>query len=435
MDVRARGRQPLTAIIANADAGLLTIRNGGANLVEEPHDILTDIRSEAWRASEAWLAMDVMRRLRTLFRKQEVRRKPLDLSELTGETLRLIKSEVQRRKVTLTIELVPSPPAVEGDRVLLQQVLLNLVFNAMEAAAAAAVRLARAAGSDEKPGNGCGSGLCENTPTPRRDRSQLISVLSRLFAIPASFTEAPYAYRRCRPRGRGGRRSLGIDAIQRFQHRRRLELRRLAHTLGNPDLQGVWPINHLTGVPLRRDLALGERHYLNEQEKHFTRLDVRSVEQPVNPDDEGDIYYWPLPRRRPRRQLAIERGASLDAPQVPAARRLHLFRQLLRLARLGRLQARAQADLSRSADHRDSARSPRTQHRLRRVGAHARPDSAFPIAARQRRRLAQRRSRAALARHRGRRGPAHGADRLQQRQAPTPSNGQTIRAIPPRRQT
>ena len=119
--------QPLTAIIANADAGLLTIRNGGANLVEELHDILTDIRSEAW------LATDVMRRLRTLFRKQEVRRQPLDLSELTGETLRLIKSEIQRRKVTLTTELEPSPPAVEGDRVLLQQVLLNLVFNAMEA--------------------------------------------------------------------------------------------------------------------------------------------------------------------------------------------------------------------------------------------------------------------------------------------------------------
>ena len=119
--------QPLTAIIANADAGLLTIRNGSANLVEELRDILTDIRSEAW------LATDVMRRLRALFRKQEQRRQPLDLSELTRETLRLIKSEVQRRKVTLTTELEPTTPVVEGDRVLLQQVLLNLVFNAMEA--------------------------------------------------------------------------------------------------------------------------------------------------------------------------------------------------------------------------------------------------------------------------------------------------------------
>ena len=119
--------QPLTAIIANADAGLLTIRNGSANLVDELRDILTDIRSEAW------LATDVMRRLRSLFRKQEARRQPVDLSELTRETLRLIKSEVQRRKVTLTTELEPMPAPVEADRVLLQQVLLNLVFNGMDA--------------------------------------------------------------------------------------------------------------------------------------------------------------------------------------------------------------------------------------------------------------------------------------------------------------
>lgn len=119
--------QPLTAIIANADAGLLAIRNGSANIVDELQDILTDIRSEAW------LATDVMRRLRTLFRKQAGKRQPIDLSELTRETLRLIKSEVQRRKVTLTTALEPAPPEVEADRVQLQQVLLNLVFNAMDA--------------------------------------------------------------------------------------------------------------------------------------------------------------------------------------------------------------------------------------------------------------------------------------------------------------
>ena len=119
--------QPLTAIIANADAGLLTIRKGSENLVEELHDILKDIRSEAW------LATDVMRRLRALVRKQEGKRQRIDLSELTRETLRLIKSEIQRRKVTLTTELELAPLPVEADRVQLQQVLLNLVFNAMEA--------------------------------------------------------------------------------------------------------------------------------------------------------------------------------------------------------------------------------------------------------------------------------------------------------------
>jgi PAS domain S-box-containing protein len=119
--------QPLTAIIANADAGLLTLDDRTRTDHTDLRGILADIRSEGE------LATDIVSRVRALVRKHPIERRLLDLSELAGDTLRLIASEVQRRNVRVKAELPPSLPAVEADRVSLQQVLLNLVFNAMDA--------------------------------------------------------------------------------------------------------------------------------------------------------------------------------------------------------------------------------------------------------------------------------------------------------------
>lgn len=118
--------QPLTAIIANADAGLLTI-DRGTTAVDSLRGLLADVRSEGQ------LAADILGRVRALVRKYPLDRQPLDLSNLANETLQLIGGEVQRRKVKLRTDLPPALPAVEADRVSLQQVLLNLVFNAMDA--------------------------------------------------------------------------------------------------------------------------------------------------------------------------------------------------------------------------------------------------------------------------------------------------------------
>lgn len=118
--------QPLTAIVANADAGLLLLERGAWD-AGEIRNILTDIRSAGH------LAGDLVSRLLALVRKQRLAREAIDLSALTEETLKLMGSEIQRRHVTLWTQLLPSPPTVEGDRVSLQQVLLNLVFNAMDA--------------------------------------------------------------------------------------------------------------------------------------------------------------------------------------------------------------------------------------------------------------------------------------------------------------
>ena len=90
-------------------------------------DILTDIAEDDKRASE------VINGLRALLRKGEVQYLPLDLNEVAGNVLRLIRSDLSSRSVTVITDLAAGLPLVEGDRVQLQQVMLNLVMNGCEA--------------------------------------------------------------------------------------------------------------------------------------------------------------------------------------------------------------------------------------------------------------------------------------------------------------
>jgi signal transduction histidine kinase len=120
--------QPLGAILANADAAELLLQ-ADAGQVDEVRRILVDIRRDDLRASE------VVRRVRDLLRTREPERQPLDLSEVTSGVLQLLGGDAERRHVALEPELAPGLPAVHGDRVHLQQVLLNLLLNGMEAMA------------------------------------------------------------------------------------------------------------------------------------------------------------------------------------------------------------------------------------------------------------------------------------------------------------
>jgi PAS domain S-box-containing protein len=120
--------QPLTSIVTNASAGLLQLeREAPTERVLELRDILADIRDEGR------LAAGVVERLRSLSAKRQVERRALNLNEVAFETLRLVGGDARRRRVTISTELVPSLPAVEADRVSLQQVMLNLLLNAMDA--------------------------------------------------------------------------------------------------------------------------------------------------------------------------------------------------------------------------------------------------------------------------------------------------------------
>jgi signal transduction histidine kinase len=120
--------QPLGAILSNSDAGELLLESAGPQL-DDIRQILADIRRDDLRASE------VIKHLRALLRKGEVELQPLDLNEVVADALRLVDGESRRRGIELETELSAVLPAVRGDKTQLQQVLLNLVLNGMEAMA------------------------------------------------------------------------------------------------------------------------------------------------------------------------------------------------------------------------------------------------------------------------------------------------------------
>ena len=135
--------QPLTAILSNAQAALRFLAGDSANL-DEVRDILKDIVEDNRHASE------VIHRLRELFKKGETQYQPLDLNELVQDTLRLAHTNLLSNRVTVHSKLSLDLPAIDGDRVQLQQVLLNLVMNACSAMAdrAPAERVPRGAHSE-----------------------------------------------------------------------------------------------------------------------------------------------------------------------------------------------------------------------------------------------------------------------------------------------
>ena len=120
--------QPLNAILNNADAAELLLEDGSGRL-DEVRQILADIRKDDLRASE------VIRHARELLRKREPERRPLDLGELVAGVLKFLQRDTERRRVALDRELAPDLPLVYGDKVHLEQVLLNLLLNGMDAMA------------------------------------------------------------------------------------------------------------------------------------------------------------------------------------------------------------------------------------------------------------------------------------------------------------
>ena len=118
--------QPLTGILANAQAALRFMDSKSPDLTEI-REILKDIVTDDKRAGE------VIRRLRGLLRKEEVRFRLVDLNALIRDVARLVTSDAIIRNVSIKLELAPDPPIVSGDSVQLQQVVLNLLLNAMDA--------------------------------------------------------------------------------------------------------------------------------------------------------------------------------------------------------------------------------------------------------------------------------------------------------------
>jgi signal transduction histidine kinase len=122
--------QPLGAILRNTEAAELMLASRSADLTELT-EILGDIKRDDQRASE------VIRRLRALLAKQPIEAQQIDLNEMVGEVLDFLSAQASARGITLRSSLAAEAPRVRGDRIQLQQVILNLVLNGMEAIAAA----------------------------------------------------------------------------------------------------------------------------------------------------------------------------------------------------------------------------------------------------------------------------------------------------------
>jgi two-component system, LuxR family, sensor kinase FixL len=118
--------QPLMAILGNARAAQRFMASENPDLIEL-RAIVSDIVEDDKRAGE------IIRRLRTLLRKGEVQRGPLDVNNVVTDVLRLTRNELMNRGVVASTELAPNLPSLLGDRIQLQQVLLNLVMNSCDA--------------------------------------------------------------------------------------------------------------------------------------------------------------------------------------------------------------------------------------------------------------------------------------------------------------
>ena len=122
--------QPLSAIRSYAQAGLRFLNNTPVQ-TDEVSKVLEGIIAGNRRAE------DVIQRIRMALKKQPVKRTRLDVSDIIEEVLMLVQSKCQEQNIALKLELTTGLLPVFGDRVQLQQVLFNLILNAIEAITAA----------------------------------------------------------------------------------------------------------------------------------------------------------------------------------------------------------------------------------------------------------------------------------------------------------
>ena len=118
--------QPIAAVVTNAGAGLRWLAAEPPNL-DEVRQTLGRIINDGNRASA------VIGRIRGLAKKAPLQKAWLDINETALEIIALTRTEMQRNGVSLRTELASNLPPVSGDRVQLQQVILNLIINAIEA--------------------------------------------------------------------------------------------------------------------------------------------------------------------------------------------------------------------------------------------------------------------------------------------------------------
>lgn len=118
--------QPLAAILSNSQAGLRFLNNRKPD-VNEVGEALKDIVSDTKRAG------DVISRLRRMLQKEMGQNQALKLCDVIQEIVKFVQSEIILLNATVLVDIDPELPLVHGDRIQIQQVLLNLLINAFDA--------------------------------------------------------------------------------------------------------------------------------------------------------------------------------------------------------------------------------------------------------------------------------------------------------------
>jgi signal transduction histidine kinase len=118
--------QPLAAVVSNAEACLRWFNRPTPDL-DEARGSLESIIKDGNRAGE------VIQRVRALANKTDIQKVPLDINEVINEVIPLVQLELISHRVSLRMELAPALPVVLADRIQMQQVIINLVINGIEA--------------------------------------------------------------------------------------------------------------------------------------------------------------------------------------------------------------------------------------------------------------------------------------------------------------
>jgi NO-binding membrane sensor protein with MHYT domain len=118
--------QPITAVVTNAYACLHWLEGETPNLAEARASAMSIVE-------DGTRAADIIGRTRLLFQKGAPRREPVDLNEIIREMVVLLRSETARHSISVRTDLAPHLPRVMGDRVQLQQVMMNLMINSVDA--------------------------------------------------------------------------------------------------------------------------------------------------------------------------------------------------------------------------------------------------------------------------------------------------------------
>jgi PAS domain S-box-containing protein len=118
--------QPLAAVVANADAALRWLNR-------DTPDLAAARRSVEWVINDSYRASEVVRRVRALANKTDMERAPVDFNQVVKDAIALVQRELTSQRISLRAELAPARLAVFGDRIQLQQVIINLLINGIEA--------------------------------------------------------------------------------------------------------------------------------------------------------------------------------------------------------------------------------------------------------------------------------------------------------------